>query len=89
MRKHRISTSMWDKVSKNFTTKHVEAELILDGGCDNMQLYDYICKLRHKTLHFYVCYHALSEYLSFHTILRYNIKIHYFRDNYTFLNYIF
>ena len=51
----------------------------------NMQKYDYSCKLRHKTFHFYACYHALSAFLSFHTILSDNLKMHYFRDNYAFL----
>ena len=32
------------------------------------------------------CYHA---YLLFDTILSYNLKMYYFRDNYTFLKNIF
>ena len=48
----------------------------------NMQKYDYKCKLRHKTFHFYACYHTLSAFITIHTILSYNIKIHYIRDNY-------
>ena len=54
-----------------------------------MQLYDYQSKLRHKKFHFYGCSHTLSAYISFHAILRYNLKTHYFRDNYTFLRIYF
>ena len=35
--------------------------------------------------HFYACHNTLSAYLSFHTVLSYNLKIHYFKDNYAFL----
>ena len=55
----------------------------------NMKLYDYYCKLRYKTFYFYACYHTLTAYLSFHAILTYNLKMHYFRDNYAFLKNIF
>ena len=55
----------------------------------NRKLHDYQHKLRHKTFHFYVCYHILSAYLSFHAILGYNLEIHYFRDNYVFLRIYF
>ena len=41
-----------------------------------------LIKFRHKKFHSYICYHTLSAYLSFHKFLSYNIKIHYFRDNY-------
>ena len=54
-----------------------------------VQLYDYLCKLRHKTFYSYACYHILSAYLSFHAILSYNFKMYYFRDNYAFLGKIF
>ena len=51
----------------------------------NMQLYDYEFKLSHKTFHSCACNHILSAYLLFHAILSYNLKMHYFRDNYAFL----
>ena len=39
-----------------------------------MNLYDYLCKLRHKIFYLYACYHILSVYLSFHVILNYDKK---------------
>ena len=48
----------------------------------HMKLYVYLCKLSHKIFHSYACYHVLSVHLSFYENLSYNLKMHYFRDNY-------
>ena len=43
----------------------------------------------HKTFYSYACYHTLRAYLSCLAILSYNLNMHYFSDNYTFLKNIF
>ena len=47
-----------------------------------MNLYDYLCKLKHKIFHSDACYNILSVYQSIHVILSYDIKMYHFRDNY-------
>ena len=64
-----------------------------NASSDNMQfqyaIIDYSYKLRYKTFPLYTCYLTLSAYVSFYAILSYNIKMHYFRDNYAFLRIYF
>ena len=67
------------------TVNNMATALIIVGRCltnmmrllttcnFNMQLYNYLCKLRHKVFYFHACYHTLSVYLSFHAILSYNL----------------